>query len=148
MVPVDEGESQLHQHGRDEREEKRESLPDLVSGGAVRGAEVQRCRGLGREQRNRHKDGAGEAHPHSLHSAIWGDAAHCFAPGPRVHNGNHRAVRTALRNHKGTPPQQLLISELRKRFPQPRAVPRRDGRGRCTSSKCNEVVELMHTAVM
>lgn len=92
QVPVDEGERQLHQDGRDEREEQCESLPDLVSGGAVRGAEVQRCRGLGREQRHRHKDGAGEAHPHSLQSAIWGDAARCFAPGPRIRYGNNRAV--------------------------------------------------------
>lgn len=52
QVPVDEGEGQLHQDGRDEREEEGETLPDLVSGGAVRGAEVQRCRGLGREQRH------------------------------------------------------------------------------------------------
>lgn len=31
-VPVDEGEGQLHEHGRHEREEEREPLPDLVSG--------------------------------------------------------------------------------------------------------------------
>lgn len=30
-VPVDEGEGQLHEHGRHEREEERETLPDLVS---------------------------------------------------------------------------------------------------------------------
>lgn len=65
QVPVDEGEGELHEHGGREREEQREPLPDLVSGGAVRGAEVQRSRGLSREQRHRHQDGAGEAHPHS-----------------------------------------------------------------------------------
>ena len=86
QVPVDEGEGELHQHGRYEREEEREPLPDLVPGGAVRGAEVQRCRGLGREQRHRHKDGTGESHPHSADSAIRGTAARCFARGPHVHN--------------------------------------------------------------
>lgn len=30
-VPVDEGEGQLHEHGRHEREEERETLPDSVS---------------------------------------------------------------------------------------------------------------------
>lgn len=79
QVPVDEGEGQLHEHGRYEREEERESLPDLVPGGAVRGAEVQRCRGLGREQRHRHKDGTGESHSHSLRHL--GNATRCF-----VHN--------------------------------------------------------------
>lgn len=65
-VPVDEGERQLDEHGRHEREKEREPLPDLVPGGAVRGAQVERCRGLGREQGHRHKDGAGESHPRSL----------------------------------------------------------------------------------
>lgn len=31
QVPVDEGERELHQHGRYEGEEERERLPDLVS---------------------------------------------------------------------------------------------------------------------
>lgn len=86
QVPVDEGESQLHEHRRYKREEESESLPDLVSSGAVRGAEVERCRGLGREQRHRHKNGTGESHPHSLRHL--GNAARCFAQGPHIHHVN------------------------------------------------------------
>lgn len=84
QVPVDEGEGELHQHGRYEREEEREPLPDLVPGGAVRGAEVQRCRGLGREQRHRHKDGTGESHPHSADSAIRGGLRRAGSLGVRT----------------------------------------------------------------
>lgn len=96
-VPVDEGEGQLHEHGRYEREEERESLPDLVSSGAVRGAEVERCRGLGREQRHRHKDGTGESHPHSLRHL--GNAARCFARGPHIH---HFTAGPSVNRLKGT----------------------------------------------
>lgn len=109
-VPVDEGEGQLHEHGRYEREEEREPLPDLVPGGAVRGAEVERCRGLGREQRHRHKDGTGESHPHSLRHL--GNAARGFAQGPFGHNvtAGHvcqsPAGRDAVVTSGGTPPQQ------------------------------------------
>lgn len=62
-LAVDEGERELHEHGRHEREEQRETLPEPVAGGVVRGAQVQRCRGLGRKQRHRHQDGSGESHP-------------------------------------------------------------------------------------
>lgn len=119
QVPVDEGEGQLHEHGRYEREEEREPLPDLVSGGAVRGAEVKRCRGLGREQRHRHKDGTGESHPHSLRHL--GKAARCFARGPLIHNVTSeqsvsRPLKTGRRCVGGTPPpqqQQQLDSDWR-----------------------------------
>lgn len=78
-LSVDEGERELHEHGRHEREEQRESLPEVV--GAVGGAQVERRRGLGREQGHRHQDGRGESHPHS-HSAIRGGKR-----GRHAHNG-------------------------------------------------------------
>lgn len=83
QVPVDKGECELHQHGRYESEEKRESLPDLVSREAVRGTQVQRCRRLGRKQRHRHKDGTRESHPRSLRHLR--NAALCFARRRHIH---------------------------------------------------------------
>lgn len=80
---MDEGERELHEHGRHEREEQRETLPEVV--GAVGGAQVERRRGLGREQGYRHQDGRGESHPHSR-SAIRGGSG--FARGRHAHNGS------------------------------------------------------------
>ena len=91
QVPVDEGEGQLHQHGRHEREEEREPLPDLVPSRAVRGAEVERCRGLSREQIHRHKDGSGESHPRSLRH-LGNPARAAWLLPPPVH---HRVPRPA-----------------------------------------------------
>lgn len=84
-LAVDEGERELHEHGRHEREEQRETLPEVV--GAVGGAQVERRRGLGREQGYRHQDGSGESHPHSR-SAIRGGSG--FARGRHAHNGRFR----------------------------------------------------------
>lgn len=72
-LAVDEGERELHEHGRHEREEQRESLPEVVR--AVGGAQVDRRRGLGREQGYRHQDGSGESHPHSRSAIRGGEAA-------------------------------------------------------------------------
>lgn len=92
QVPVDEGERELHQHGRYESEEKRESLPDLVPSEAVCGTQVQRCRRLGREQRHRHKDGTRESHPRSLRHLR--NAALCFARRRHIHKVSHRRGRS------------------------------------------------------
>lgn len=87
-LAVDEGERELHEHGRHEREEQRERLPEVVR--AVRGAQVERRRGLGREQGHRHQDGCGESHPHSR-SAIRG-GKRLRSRTARAHNGSAVSV--------------------------------------------------------
>lgn len=146
-VPVDEDEGQLHEHGRHEGEEEREPLPDLVSRGAVRGAEVESCRGLGREQRHRHKYRTGESHPHSR----------SHLENPHVHTTQHSLSRWTCR-----PPPQLIrgLREAGRQggcFPsQPGVVTAIDCRGRhrrcasvCTMSSreapLNEKVNTVQT---
>lgn len=128
QVPVDEGEGELHEHGRYEREEEREPLPDLVSGGAVRGAEVQRCRGLGREQRHRHKDGTGESHPHSLRHL--GNAARCFAQSLHVHNETTESSVGVLEERRRRSSSLSAICEAGGTGSLPSVVPWRDCWGR------------------
>lgn len=62
---MDKGKGQLHQHRWHERKKERESLPDLVPSRAVCGAQVESSRGLGGEERDRHKYRAGQSHPHT-----------------------------------------------------------------------------------
>lgn len=65
-VPVNKSEGQLHEHRRHKRKQEREPLPNLVTVGAVRRAQIEGGRCFGCEQRHRHKYRTGESHPHSL----------------------------------------------------------------------------------